>query len=171
MSQINLSLISDLLDLGHEFCIWKTIDSYGCLHNANVYFSERLNTAAWDAATDASKEKALKQSTRLIDHLNFDGAKTSSTQPHEFPRDESTQIPQAIEIACYEIAIQLLAGFDPDKAIEQQRLQSERFADVARGYYRTIPEHLMYSIPSVEAWRLLLPYLRPKETVRLERRS
>jgi len=171
MSQIDISLASDMLDLGHEFCVWRTIDAYGCVPNADIYFSERLNTAAWEAATDITKEKALKQSTRILDHLNYVGEKTSSDQPHAFPRDNSTEVPKPIEIACYEIAYQLVAGFDPDKAADNLRVQSERFADVGRNYFRSMPDHITHGIPSVEAWRLLLPYLRNSQTIKLERVS
>lgn len=171
MSQIPILSESFLLGLNHEICIWKTLDAYGCTHEADCYFDERLGSESWESATTPNKEKALKQATRLIDRFSYIGSRTADLQPREFPRNGATTIPRDIEIACYEIALKLLEGFDIDKAIAGNRVTGRRFADVATNYNESIPEHISVGIPSLTAWQYLKPYLRNPGSIVLERRS
>tara|TARA_Y100000034_G_C6868329_1_gene395984 strand:- start:575 stop:1111 length:537 start_codon:yes stop_codon:yes gene_type:complete len=60
--------------------------SYVALADADTYFTERLGTTTWDAASDANKQKALIMSSRYFDQLHFRGEKTTTTQALSWPR-------------------------------------------------------------------------------------
>lgn len=60
--------------------------TYLSLPEAETYFSTRLNSEAWDDASQKDKTKSLIMATRDINRLNFFGVKLDSNQPLEFPR-------------------------------------------------------------------------------------
>jgi hypothetical protein len=95
------------------------------------------------------------------------------TQPREFPRDDDTVVPAAIEHACYYIAYALLAGRDPEMELENLAVTSHRYSSVGTAYNREIAplEHIVNGIPSVNAWNLLKPFLRANTEVRITRVS
>jgi len=138
---------------------------YITVADATTYFGERLNTDAWDDATEANKLKALKQSTRAIDRLNFRGTKTEGTQELEFPRYDETGIPDDVQYACAENALALLDGIDPiaereDIAVTVHGIGSAR-TSMDRSF---VPEYIQAGIASPIAWDFLRPYLRdPRE--------
>ena len=137
---------------------------------ADTYFSGRLNTDAWDDATDAEKDKALIQATRIIDQLNFKGTKTDDSQELQFPRDDDTVVPDDIKSACSEIALALLDGVDPETEADNLFMVSQGYANVRSTYDRQgQAEHFVAGVPSVTAWRYLLPYLRDNRAVDLSR--
>lgn len=143
---------------------------YITVADATTYFADRLGTDAWDDATDTDKLKALKQSTRAIDRLNFRGVKTDSTQELEFPRYDATTIPSAIQYACAENALSLLDGVDPaaerdDIAVRAHSIGSARTA-MDRSF---VPEHIQAGIASSMAWDLLKPYVRDPREIDLYR--
>jgi hypothetical protein len=61
-------------------------DSYVTLTDANTYFTNRLYSDEWSAATDGDKEIALKMATRKIDMQPIIGRKASIDQTLQFPR-------------------------------------------------------------------------------------
>lgn len=168
---------------------------YGTTTEANEYFSHRLHEYAWTDASTDDRVKALIRSTTIIDALNFKGQKAAVydvmydadgntidyyeedlrdadlSQELEFPRDEDTDIPQAILMACWEIAYNLLDGVDPDLELENLGVVSQGIASVRTTYNRnhTQIEHLMNGIPSAAAWRYLRPFLRSSEAVIISR--
>jgi hypothetical protein len=145
---------------------------YLTVSQANTLMLTVLNTAPWDGATNAEKLKALCTATRSIDNLNFLGDKTSETQELQFPRDSDTLVPEAIQLACCLLANRLLDGIDPEMEYENLRLVSQGYANVRSTYSPTsIPDHVTHGIVSVEAWRLLLPYLRSGRTIKMNRVS
>jgi hypothetical protein len=95
-----------------------TSNSYVTLTEANDYCADRLNTTEWDAADNATREKALITATRRIDEETFLGLKTSITQALKWPRfnvtDEdgiffaSDSIPERVKQAVYTTALELL---------------------------------------------------------------
>jgi hypothetical protein len=146
------------------------IPMYGNLTGAINYFSTRLNTQPWDDATRDERLKAIRQSTRLIDRLNFVGTQSVADQPLQFPRGGDTEVPSAIELACYEIALKLLDGVDPDMEIDNLGARSLGFDGVRNTYDRSIVlEHLRNGIPSATAWVYLKPYMHDPLTLRLSR--
>ena len=100
----------------------KGTNSYVDLTDANTYFADRLDVAAWDAADDTSKEQSLVTATTMLDNMDWTGAAVSDTQTLAFPRygvyfdprlgmdvvfDEAS-VPERIEKATYELAYHLL---------------------------------------------------------------
>jgi hypothetical protein len=67
----------------------KGVNSYVDLVEANAYFVDRLDVAAWESASDADKSKALVTATSLLDSLVWTGVAVSEIQPLAFPREGS----------------------------------------------------------------------------------
>lgn len=95
----------------------------------------------------------------------------SLAQPLEFPRGSDTEVPEAIRRACYEIAHSLLDDKDPELELENLGVTSHGFASVRTSYSRSqVPiEHLINMVPNAMAWRLLKPFIRDDDAVRLRR--
>lgn len=158
---------------------------YGSLVGAINYFGTRLRTEPWDNATTDERKKALHEATRLIDRLYFIGKKANPAQPLEFPRisvavnmadlhlvTANVTIPGDIKIACYEIAMKLLDGYDPDFEADNLAASAQGFDGVRATYDRTTAlEHTRSGIPSAVAWSYLRPYLVDTRQVRLSRVS
>jgi hypothetical protein len=162
---------------------------------ASEYFAQRLHETAWTDASDADREKALIAARGIIDGLNFKGVKHSvytlcgssdtsglgqeetrgaeASQPLEFPRGEDTEVPEAIRIAQYEIAYALLDGKDPELELENLAISAMGYGAVKTSYERSqLPiEHIVNMVPSSVAWRLLKPFLRDSDALKLSRLS
>ena len=96
-----------------------------------------------------------------------------ASQELEFPRGADTGVPEAIRRACYEIAHTLLDGKDPELELENLGIISQGYASVRTTYSRThVPvEHIVNGVPSSLAWRLLVPFLRDDDAIRVSRVS
>ena len=166
------------------------------LAEASSYFAQRLHETAWTDATDADREKALIAARGIIDTLNYKGVKHSvytlcgssdpiaaiaqddiraaeASQPLEFPRGDDTIVPEAIRIAEYEIAYALLDGKDPELELENLAISAMGYGAVKTNYERSqLPiEHIINMVPSSVAWRLLRPFLRDSDALKLSRLS
>jgi len=64
----------------------KGVNSYVDLVEADIYFQDRLDVAAWDEASEVEKEKALVTSTNYLNGLNWVGFVEDITQQLAFPR-------------------------------------------------------------------------------------
>jgi hypothetical protein len=63
-------------------------NSYAALADGNAYHDAHLYAAAWVAASNADKEKALVMATRLIDgEFQFNGKKRVDGQALQWPRE------------------------------------------------------------------------------------
>lgn len=171
---------------------------YGSLEEATSYFDSRLHEWAWTAASASDREKALIAARRLIDGLNFKGYKhtvylvmeaheneeidddiraeiqvAEAAQLNEFPRGADTLVPEDIRIAQYELAHSLLDNKDPEQELETLAVTSSTYGGVKTMFNRDqLPiEHLVNLLPSAVAWRLLRPYLRDGDAVKLSRVS
>ena len=166
---------------------------YGDVSEADEYFAMRLHERAWSSTSVVAKPKALWAASLIVDALNFKGVKHSvytllqanpaasnenirqaeAAQPLEFPRGADTEVPQEIRIASYEIAHALLDGKDPEMELENLGITSQGFGSVRTAYNRSqVPiEHIINGIPSAAAWRLLKPFLRDDEAIKLSRIS
>ena len=172
---------------------------YGTLPEAEGYFDKRLHEWAWSSASDIDKEKALIAARRLMDGLNFKGYKhtvylmreswtdgtemteemlaeiqaAETAQPNEFPRGADTIVPEDIRIAQYELAHSLLDNKDPELELETLAVQTQTYGNVKTAYQREqMPlEHIVNLIPNALAWRLLRPFLRDDDAVKLSRVS
>ncbi len=96
-----------------------------------------------------------------------------TSQELEFPRGADTEVPEAIRRACYEIAHTLLDGKDPELELENLGIISQGYASVRTTFSRThVPvEHIVNGVPSAMAWRLLVPFLRDDDAIRVSRVS
>jgi hypothetical protein len=168
-------------------------DYYGTLQEANSYFDNRLHESAWYRAKPSDRPKALIAATRILDALNYKGYKHSvhvllasnpnasdeeireqeAAQPLEFPRGEDTEVPEAIRIACYEIAHSLLDGKDPELELENLGIVSQGYESVRTTFSRNqVPiEHIINGVPNALAWRLIRPFLRDDDAIKLARIS
>lgn len=61
-------------------------NSYVTLAEANAYFENRLDVAAWESADDPTKEKALTTAAMMLNEIIWVGVATSDTQQLAFPR-------------------------------------------------------------------------------------
>jgi hypothetical protein len=166
---------------------------YGTLVEADEYFGKRLHEVAWSAASALDREKALIAARAIIDSLNYKGNKATvytlllatpsasqdeiraseASQPLEFPRGADTEVPEAVRVASYEIAYALLDGKDPELELENLAVNAMGYGAVKTSYERSqLPiEHIVNLVPSSAAWRLLRPYLRDSDALKLSRLS
>lgn len=147
---------------------------------ADELAGDKLETGPWDdnkleegssfGEEGTKTYKSLAQATQIIDRLNYRGRKTDSTQENEFPRGGDTNIPEDIERACFEIALALLDGVDPDIEFENLYMNSQGFANVRSTYERnSVNPYYSVGVPSFMAWKYLQPYLVDCQRVKLER--
>lgn len=174
---------------------------YGTLTDANTYFDQRLHSESWNDSAATDRPKALQEATRIIDNLGYKGVKhalwlimydqedpyakklsddsptrdemiaADATQPLEFPRGEDTEVPQEIEWACYEIALALIEGFDPEDAAYRMNVLAQSYSAVRTTYDNgsAISEYLVYGIPTARVWQWLLPFLTDSRVIRMRR--
>jgi hypothetical protein len=112
---------------------------------ADTYFGSRLHAEAWTLISDSTlKQKALNSADDILLNLPL-----IENTPEQVKKD-----------ACCLIAISLLDAIDPN--IEFANLTQ---TNLTLGGTRTAsdpsehPEHILYGVPSIQAWRLLKPYI------------
>lgn len=167
--------------MGHYGGDENAPEYYGTVALADTYFDARLHETDWTGQSDARKEKALLAATRSIDALRYAGYKVpvqtlldsdpnatdeeiaaaSATQELEFPRGSDAEPPEAILLATYELAHELLLGRDPGREIENLYITSDRIGStgVSRDTTGEPVAHIANGIVSYAAWRYLMPYL------------
>jgi hypothetical protein len=144
--------------------------SYGSNTGAEAYFTERLNTDAWDNALVKDRTAARAQATRAIDQLNFENCKNDPLQELQFPRGDDIVVPIEVEYATYELLLKLLEGVDVDQEAETIGVLSELYSGVRTTYDEShVNEHIRAGIPSIEAWRYLKPFLRDPRSLKVSR--
>lgn len=131
--------------------ITSSSGAYLTYATADLFFSDRIDSAVWDAATTANKTKSLKQATAIIDNMAWQGYKLLSTQDRAFPRKydpndstspwgltfsedswgyiyDSEDVPQAVLDACCLVAQALLAdvaaGSMSERALQEKGVSS-----------------------------------------------
>lgn len=156
-----------------------TSSAYSTVEQADLYFATRLFVSEWSAAAPNQKQTALIEATRFLDKFNYKGIKTSSTQPHEFPRtylaDYATDsVPEPILMAQFEIALAFLKGIDPERERRGAYVSSRRYSSVGTTYDTdNVPEYILYGVPSAVAWDYFYPFIDKSVagTVKLHRVS
>jgi len=135
--------------------------SYITIAEGQAYMDLRLHTRAWECASASEQTKAIAMATNIIDRLNYLGCKTDAAQVNQFPRLDDTDIPQDVKNATSEIALALLDGVEPELEYENLQLRSQGIGTARSNFNKTPPPpHTVAGIPSVTAWRYLMPYLR-----------
>lgn len=162
--------------ISQQFFLWDDIlvqseivlDAYGSLERANIYFDNRLRAEPWKRSSIGDRKAAMLEATELIDRLNFVSSKSLETQLHQFPRNADLTVPSEIEKACYEIALKLLDGYDPDMEVDNLAAESQGFSTVRETYNRTFAlDHMRAGIPSAKAWEYLKPYLAEYRSIKI----
>jgi len=94
-----------------------------------------------------------------------------ATQELEFPRGQDTLAPGVVEWACYEIALALIEGFDPEDAVEKANIIQQAYSAVRTTYAdgSATSEYLVYGIPTARVWQWLKPYLVLDHTIKTSR--
>ena len=92
-------------------------------------------------------------------------------QDLEFPRGQDTSVPTEIEWACYEVALAILEGFDPEDAVEKTNILSQAYSSVRTTYADGFlsQEYLAYGIPAARVWNWLKPRLCDSRIIKLSR--
>lgn len=136
---------------------------YGSVYYAGIH----LRSATWNEAEESDQLQALIRATRAIDRLNYVGTIHAATQLTQFPRGDDTEVPKDIEIACYEEALLLLSGTDPQAEMANLSAVAQGISSVRTTYDRTVvSDNVRAGIISHVAWSYLSPYLRdPNEIV------
>ena len=144
--------------------------AYATVIEGDAYFATKLNADVWENADSSDKTKALEEGTRIIDRLNFAGEKADENQSEQFPRGTDTEVPEDIKFADCEIALALLDGVDPEIEFENLRMTVHRYGPVQSNYDKDSPPlHIVAGVPSLAAWRYLVPYLRDQRAITLHR--
>ena len=131
-------------------------NSYIDIEGADEYFAGRLHAESWGQADSETKEKALKQATKIIDRQRLNGRKTNPSQPLVFPRYPDTEIPEAVKEACCEEALALLErGNSQRLKLQQEGVQSFSLGNMSETYAAGAGKGLL----SQEAKELLRPWL------------
>lgn len=147
----------------------NSVNNYVLYDEANSYInSTHLNRDIWNDTSQEECEIALTMATRAIDKLAYKGQKATETQLHEFPRGSQTTVPQDIKDACCELAFSFIEGKDPEFEFENLVVLNKRF-DAASINFKPEADrrHIAAGIYSIEAWKLLRPYLRDYDAFRL----
>jgi hypothetical protein len=112
-----------------------TYDSYVTLASANEYHGASMHSAAWDAATDENKNKALVSGTRwLYSYLRWViGSAITVPDPSVDPAD------QDIQDATCELAIELLEDNDASENLSTgSNLKKVRAGSVSVEYINAV---------------------------------
>lgn len=86
-------------------------NSYVSIDEAETYFDARLHASTWNEASDDDKARALIMAATLLDrHVVWLGAKATSTQAMEWPRQgvDISSVPPSVKMAQMELALALL---------------------------------------------------------------
>lgn len=131
-------------------------NSYIDIDGADEYFAGRLHAESWGQADESTKEKALKQATKIIDRQRLNGRKTNPSQPLAFPRYPDAEIPQNVKEACCEEALAILErGNSQRRKLQQEGVQSFTLGNMSESYVAGAGKGLL----SQEAKELLKPWL------------
>lgn len=64
----------------------KGVNSYVDVAEADAYFNDRLDVAAWTNAEEPQKAQALVSATAILDEMSWVGVTVSASQKLAFPR-------------------------------------------------------------------------------------
>jgi len=178
-------------------------NAYASVVEAQTYFDTRLHETAWSLSSATDQQNSIYAATAIIDRLAFKGVKKAvndafladntlenlaaqgdadalvtvraaeASQALEFPRGTDASTPDAILIACYEIAYSLLDGVDPDLEMENLAVARHSIGGTTTVYDRNqeAPQHIVNGVPSATAWRNLRPFLLDGDHIRISRVS
>jgi hypothetical protein len=146
---------------------WNTANAnaYYDVATADAYFTERLNTANWDALNTADKESALIMTANILDRETYKGTKASGAV-REWGRDNivdkygnavaNNVLPPDFNIANFEMALELAN----DNAVADTTNQGSNIKSLKAGsaeieYFRSTSKQ---ALPDV-VYNYLKPYI------------
>jgi len=62
----------------------------------------------WEDASTTTRTQAIQQAGDLMDSMLYNGVKSSPTQPHAFPRNGDSDMPEEALKACFELTLALM---------------------------------------------------------------
>lgn len=142
-----------------------TSNSYGSLAEAEAYFASRLYADAWTSVlSDDVKRQALITATHRLEELPWRGTPTAIAQRLAWPMIgeidlrgdlvRSNEIPEAVKIAQFETALDLLAvGKDPGATDPLANFAALKVGPIAIQLRDTAPRTADTLRPAV--WRLV----------------
>jgi hypothetical protein len=154
----------------------KGVTSNATVTEANIYFENRLDVAAWTDAPDVQKEQSLCTATFMLDELDWIGVATSPNQLLAHPRKDgeyfdpklgilvpliSTDVDQRVVKATYELAYHLLnndglldnTGLIKDLELSGLKLSVIRPADKIPMVVKTLIKPLLRNSGKRTWWR------------------
>lgn len=128
----------------------STANAYISLADADTYVENHSNTATWTDATDANQQKAIRLATQYLDATygqRWRGTRYTSTQALDWPRSSYInkegyataydEVPAAVEAACVELAIRVLAGDELFPVIADPSVRVQSFHNEQTGQTKT----------------------------------
>jgi len=147
-------------------------DTYATLNDAEAYLSLGLGDEhdAWFEATEERKYQALESATRLMLRLPWKGLKATVGQRLWHPIAGEDEIPQDLVDACTLTASALLDQRRPEEEYMSVGRSGERYGPVSESRDTSLQApHFVAGIPSLEAWRLIRPYIMSDGLVNIMR--
>jgi len=98
----------------------KGVNCYATVDEAELYFEDRLDVAAWTSATPEQKAQALVTASQLLEQQKWRGRVVAIDQKMAFPREgqyydprlgytvQMEGVPRRVIIATFELAYHLL---------------------------------------------------------------
>jgi hypothetical protein len=121
----------------------ETANSYVSVSAATAFFAGELDAVAWDAADTATKERALRAATTMLEALDYIGARATTTQALRWPRqvgvsvDErpvsTTAMPPRLVRATCRLALGLLTE-PPEIVRDAQSIKMEKVGPIQTEY-------------------------------------
>lgn len=162
--------------------------SYVTVAEATTYFQTRLWTDPWQRASFDQQQASLYDATRIIDSLAYKGTKAVEDQVLRFPRNGQLAldtdptsptyneliptVPSDVKEACCDVALALLDGIIPEREYGLLTRTAHGFANTRQQKdTQLVPPHLVAGVPSLDAWKKLVKYLRTNNGIILGRDS
>jgi hypothetical protein len=153
----------------------KGTNSYVTVDEANSYFADRIDVAAWTDGSDTQKGQSLVTATSILDSFEWNGVAVSDSQSLAFPREGSYFDPRLgmdmslqhnsavnrINTATYELAYHLLnndglldqTGSVADLQIGNIKLDKVRKPDTLPSHVRALIRPLLVNRGASMWWR------------------
>jgi hypothetical protein len=152
----------------------KGTNSYVTVSEADAYFEDRLDAAAWTEAPESQKSQSLVTATSLLDDSKWTGVAVRVSQPLAFPRQGSyfdpklgtrvllgNDTPSRVVQATFELAYHLLnndglldnTGGVKDLTVGDLKLTGVRAASVFPGVVLNLIRPLLINGGSAIWWR------------------
>jgi hypothetical protein len=153
--------------------IAKGTNSYATVEEAELYFADRLDVAAWTDADAAQKAQALVTATSILDEQRWVSCAISESQSLAFPREgtyydermgldvELSPVPKRIVNATFELSYHLLNNdgiLDDTGSVRSLNVSSINLSEIVRpnlipGVVRRLIKPLLENSGSRGWWR------------------